>query len=194
MIDQHKYEINNFGELERNKSFGSNPEIRFSARIAIQYYIYAFHEMMNFCSIKDELFKLGSDANDQEIAVHTSRAWASAYGMYALLRTVLEATRKIKTSQSGIDWSDSVYDAPIKAIIYTANDIVKHPMFNGKDSNAYLPEAGIGIDGEIELNKWTGLDKGSINISLYPEKDFTSVAGYLRYFADKVGASHPKKP
>lgn len=189
MIQHPKYEINGFGELERNKGFGDNPEIRFSARIAVQYYMYAFHEMMNFCDVVNQLFKLGPDADEQEIAVYRSRAWASAYGMYALLRTVLEATRKIRVSIPGIDWSDNIYDASIKTIIDTANDVVKHPMFSGKNSNAYLAEAGIGIDGEIELNKWTGLDQSSTNISLYPEKDFATVAEYLRYFAQKVVSS-----
>jgi hypothetical protein len=192
MIQQPKYEINSFGELERTKGFGDNPEVRFSARIAVQYYIYAFHEMMSFCDTNNELFKLCSEADEQKISVYRSRAWASAYGMYALLRTVLEATRKIKSFIPGIDWSDSIYEAPIKNIIDTSNDIVKHPMFNGEGSSAYLAEAGIGIGGEIELNRWTGLDQNSTIISLSPEKDFTTVAEYLRYFSEKIGSSHPE--
>jgi hypothetical protein len=186
MIDQPKYEINKFGELERTKGFGEDAEVRFAARIAVMYYVYAFHQMMSFCEIKDHLFGLGSKATEEEVAVHTSRAWAAAYGMYATLRTALEATRKIKSSLRNVDWSDSIYDESIRKIIDTANDIVKHPLFTNGNSNAYLPEAGIGIDGELELNKWAGINTLSTTTSLYPEKDLTTVSWYLRYFAEKV--------
>ena len=186
MHNHPKYEISEFAELERTKGFGEDLEIRFAARIAVLYYIYACHEMFSFCEINNELFQKHLPEEDPQIPIYTSRAWAAAFGMYALLRTVLEATQKVRKHHSGLDWSDNVYAKSIGRIIDTVNDVVKHPMFNGEGSKAYMPEQGISIDGTIELTEFTGLDNLSSTRSLSPEKDLVTVTGYMNYLAKKV--------
>lgn len=186
-----KYEISQFWDLEQRKGFGEDLEVRFAARIAAMYYIYARHEMFSFCEINNELFEGQREGRikDDEIPIYISRAWAAAFGMYALLRTVLEATKKIREAHPTIDWSDNVYQESIGVLIRFTNDAVKHPMFNGKGSKAYMAEQGISIDGSIELLEFSGVDTPAVVKTVEPEKDLTTVRNYIAYLATKVGTS-----
>jgi hypothetical protein len=185
-----KYSIEEFAYLDQSKGFGNDVEIRFAGRIAVQYYIYACHEMFSFLETRDELFSKNLSENDPLEPVYISKAWAAALGMYMHLRTVLEATRKIREYHSKTDWPDNVHKESIRRILDTANNVVKHPMFNGAGSKAYMSEKSIDIGGTIELYEFVDLDSLATTVSLKPEGDLTTVAEYMRYLARKVAGSN----
>lgn len=184
MIEVSKYKIPKFEEFERVHVAGKEPEIRFAARIAVTYHEFAYHQMINFCEVNNHFFEQNLEDNDPEINTYLNKAWADAYSMYALLRTVIEAVRKLNETLLGKATIEDHYKSRIKEIVDIANNMVKHPMFNGENSSAYLPTS-LGRGGEIDMQKWIDKTSPSSSIEINPEKDFYAVCGYLEYVAEK---------
>lgn len=185
MTKVSKYQIPKFEEFERTGVKKQDAEIRFAARIAVMYYEFAYHQMINFCETNNEFFEQNLPDNDPQISTHLNRGWSNAFGMYTLLRTVIDAVRKINDAILDKNSIEEHYRTKIKEIVDITNDMVKHPIFNGNNSCAYLPTS-LGRSGEIDIQKWTDKNSPSSNVEIYPEKDFYSVCNYMEYVADKL--------
>src|SRR5882757_8128315 len=96
MIDHPKYKISKFEGLSTNKDIQPNAELRFAVYTANMYYEFAYYQMLDFCTVKDQMYKQRPQSG-LETSSYLYRAWSDAYAMYALLRTTIEATRKINT-------------------------------------------------------------------------------------------------
>ncbi len=185
MIDVIKYQIPNFEKFEQADVKKQDLEIRFATHIAVMYHEFAYYQMINFCKTSSELFEQNFPNNDPQIDTYLYKAWSSAFGIYALMRTVIEAVRKINDAMLKKNSIAEYYQAKIKKIIDITNDIVKHPMFNGGNSRAYLP-IRIGRGGEIDIQEWIDKTNPSSGVEIYPEEDFYFVCNYLEYIAGKL--------
>lgn len=184
MIEGYKYSIPKFEEFKKSYNFGEKIEIRFATHIAIMYHEFAYHQMISFCNTNNEFFEKNLPNNDPEINTYLYKAWSNAYSVYVLIRTTIEAVRKInKELLNDVDIND-IYKNRIKEIVDVANDMIKHPMFNGTDKScAYLP-TGLSRGGEIDVQKWIDKTSPSLTIEIYPEKDFYTVCNYLEHIAE----------
>ncbi len=183
MVDHPKYKIAEFEGLANRKDFQANAELRFAAYTAALYYEFAFYQMMAFSIITSEMFEKEPPENSPEFTTYLYRAWSHAYAMYALLRTTIEAARNINDKLS-LDVGD-YYRTRVKEIIDIANDIVKHPVFNGEGSYAHRP-LSLYRWGDIEFQKWTDQTSPSSQINISLEKDFYSIQNYLEHVATLV--------
>ncbi len=186
MISVSKYKIIKFEDFKKSYDFGTNIELKFATHIAIMYYEFAYYQMINFCNTTDEFFKKNLPVDDPAINTYLYEAWSNAYSVYVLLRTTIEAVKKVNKELLKDNNISDFYKKRIKEIIDIANDIVKHPMFNNvANSCAYLP-ISLSLGGGIDIQKWVDKTTPSSNIEIDPEKDFYSVCNYFEYIAELI--------
>jgi hypothetical protein len=186
MIDVSKYKIPKFENLKKSYDFKLKTEIKFAAHVAIMYHEFAYHQVVNFCDTNCEFFEKNLSENNPAINTYLYKAWSQAYSVYTLLRTTIEATRRINKEFLQNNDIGDFYNRGIKKIADVANDIIKHPMFNGTNAScAYLP-IGLGLGDEIDVQKWTDRTSPSSTIEIYPEEDFYTVCNYLEHIAELI--------
>jgi hypothetical protein len=184
MIDHPKYGIPEFLSLANDPVLKTNHELRFAAYTAGLYYEFAYYQMLDFSTVTNEMYEKEPAPNSPETEAYLYRAWSHAYAMYALLRTTIEAVRKINAEVLKKDVGD-FYKNRIKEIVDTANDIVKHPIFNGSGSYAHRP-LSLYRWGDIEIQRWMDQTSDSIQLTVSPEKDFYTIQNYLEHIASLV--------
>lgn len=185
MIDVSKYQIPKFEEFKKTYSFEEKNELKFAAHIATMYHEFAYHQMISFCATNNEFFEKNLPDDDPVINTYLCKAWSNVYSIYVLLRTVIEAVKKINEALLKKDVVENPYKDKIKEIVDIANDIVKHPMFNGDNSSAYWPNS-LGSGDEIDVQKWIDKTTPYSIIKIYPEKDFYIVCNYLEHTAELI--------
>lgn len=183
MIDHPKYKIPKFEALASHKDVQPNAELRFAVYTACLYYEFAYYRMLDFCTVTNDMYKARPEQT-AEIDSYLYRAWSDAYAMYALLRTTIDAVRRINSAVLKKD-VDVYYRNRIKDIVDVANDAVKHPTFNGAGSYAHRP-LSLDIAGNIEIQRWADQVSSSTEFTISPEKDFYAVQNYLEHVADLI--------
>ncbi len=191
MIDIPKYQIPKFQVLSKEYDFKQKTDVKYASYIACMYYEFAYYQMLDFCSTTNKFFEEALPEDSPLIDTYLYKSWSHAYSMYALLRTTIEAVRKVnKEFLSDAEVGD-FYKEKIKEIVDIANDVVKHPMFNNNGvidaSYAYRPSALYRWD-EIEIQQWSDQTTPSSSLTIAPEKDFYMIQNYLEHIADLFSA------
>ena len=153
-----------------------------TANIAISYYYLAYFQMLSLGDAYTTFFKEENPDQD-EVMFHLRKSWSYAFGMYAMLRTTIEALNIMKKMLKYTIAVDD-YQGEIKRIIDIVNNIVKHPTYkHGVVSEACEPKA-LSMNGEIDIIFWS--DSGhSSKIELDPMKDFDIIHNYLEFIANR---------
>jgi hypothetical protein len=189
MITISKYQIPKFEEIRNSYDFKDKVELKYASYIACLYYEFAYYRMLGFSDVRDKFFK-ENPSDHNVIYTYLNQSWSEAYSIYALLRTSIEAIRKINKGLLNENQIDSYYKTKIKEIVDITNDIIKHPMFNDPTnpadaSQAYRP-ISLYIDGLIDIERWIDQTTPSSTLTINPMKDFDAMHNYLEYIADLI--------
>ncbi len=184
MITISKYTIPNFEDIRHNYNFKDRIDLKYASYIACLYYEFAYYRMLGFSDIRSRFFKENLPDNNL-INNYLNQSWSEAYSVYALLRTSIEAVRKINKGLLNENLINSYYKTKIKNIINITNDIIKHPMFNDASgqSQAYRP-ISLDIGGNIDIERWIDKTTPSSTLSISPMEDFEAVKNYLEHIAE----------
>src|SRR5271157_4785599 len=99
-----------------------------TASLVLSYYDYAYHQMLSLSDTYAEFFKENTDEHHR-VMFYLHKSWSYAFGMYALLRTTIEALSILRKMMGDMAPVSTYYQENIKRIIDIANNIVKHPTF-----------------------------------------------------------------
>lgn len=187
MITISKYQIPKFQDIRSGYDFKKRTDLKYAAYIACLYYEFAYYQMLGFSDNNNQFFKENPE-DAKIIDEYLHKGWSGAYAMYALLRTVIEAVRKINKALVDENSISSHYKTAIKNIVDITNDVVKHPMFNDTTdpsdaSQAYRP-VSLNIGGEIDIERWVDQASPSSTLEIDPFKDFVTVRNYLEHIAE----------
>jgi hypothetical protein len=187
MITIPKYQIPNFQNIRFHYDFGERVDLQFASMIACLYYEFAYYRMLGFSDICNKNFQ--DNTNDNRARnTYLNQSWSEAYAMYALLRTCIEAVRKINKELISENKIESYYKDRIKNIVDITNDVIKHPMFNDindpKDASQAFRPNGLDIGGNIDVERWIDHNTPSSILTISPMQDFEAVKSYLEHIAD----------
>jgi len=187
MITIPKYQIPKFENIRFNYDFKDRTDLQFASMIACLYYEFAYYQMLGFSDICNQNFKDNSTDNNVR-NTYLNRSWSEAYAIYALLRTCIEAVRKINKELLDENRIETYYKNKIKNIVDITNDIIKHPMFNDinnpKDASQAFRPNSLDIGGNIDVDRWIDQTTPSSTLTISPIQDFESVKNYLEHIAE----------
>ena len=186
MITIPKYKISEFEDIRNGYNFGNRIDLKFASEITCLYYEFAYYQILGFSDTYNKFFKEAPDDHDSIIS-YLNQSWSQAYAIYALLRTCIEAIRKINKGLLSENQISDHYKYRIKEIIDITNDIIKHPMFNNTNDSsdtsiAYRP-ISLDIGGEIDVERWIDQSSPSDTLKISPMRDFETVQNYIKHIA-----------
>lgn len=144
--------------------------VRMYHKLAYHQYL-IFNESFSIYFAKESPTRIESD-------FYLHQAFSSAFSMYSLLRTSLEALRTFRKMMGNTTVVNEADTQNIKRIIDIANDIVKHPMFKHKEISTGAEPVGFSSEGIVSVAIFS--PNGSVSKKdLDPKKDFEIVRNYL---------------
>ena len=173
-------ELKKFSEFFSKFVFPSTTAIHY-ATTTRRYYNFAYFQ---YIAYQAEVLKhFGVDGDIQRDSWEFSFTYA--FGFYALMRTSLEACRKLCDAIASEDTNGELkkyrelYRESIKRIVDIANDVVKHP---------FVPIAsqpgGLDMTGAMDIYRWTEEDDSFKNVTVSPGQDQKTVHAYIEGLAE----------
>lgn len=175
------YQLPNYLEFLSKYRFPDDRS-KHTAELAWAYYKFSYYQMLTLSKTCNNFFKIENPDHDT-VMENLNKCWSYAYGMYALLRTTLDAIRIFRKMVNDKSSHARYYD-DVKRIVDIANDVIKHPTFKPNQlSTGTLPiSIMIGAEIDVVINS----DDGTVKrMQIDPMKDFKIVRDYLNYIADK---------
>lgn len=179
-----KYELPEFlGYVMRTKF--TDERAKHTAEIVKQYYDLAYYQMLDLSETTNGFFGLRDPAQDV-VTFHLKKSWSYAYGMYALIRTSVEALSIFRQMIGDVRQIDPVYRDELIRIIDIANHIIKHPMYKHNQLSEGAQPVSLDISGGIDIAIQSDTTGQISKKELDPMKDFYFVRNYIEHIFENL--------
>lgn len=118
---------------------------------------------------------------------YTERCYSYCYGFYALIRTSLEASRRLSNEMAEKDKGAELQEYRnsqqrlIKPIIKISNDIIKHPLADkSRNKKVFYQPGGLDSTGKVSIYEWSLEKKKDLEVfEIHPTRDFDTTYEHL---------------